>query len=121
MFHRITFSTCLPLVTLFATVPFLGCDAKKEVPSVVVESKGPTLSQAALTRLEEADLLDGKADHVVGKCYVCNLGMDGSDKHSVEVGGYTAHLCSKFCQKEFEKSSEQIVLSTEIPQGTKQE
>lgn len=121
MSNRITFNTCLAFAALFATVPFLGCDAKKEVPSVVVESKVPTLSQAALTRLEEADLLDGKADHVVGKCYVCNLGMDGSDKHSVEVGGYTAHLCSKSCQQEFEKSSEQIVLSTELPQGTKQE
>jgi hypothetical protein len=121
MFHRITFRTCLPLTTLLVTLPFLGCDAKKEVPSVVVESKGPTLSQAALTRLEEADRLDGKEDHVVGKCYVCNLGMDGSDEHSVEVGGYTAHLCSKFCQKQFAKSTEQIVLSTEVPKGTTQE
>lgn len=121
MLNRITFSTWLAFVALFAMVPFSGCDAKKEVPNVVVESKGPTLSQAALTRLEEADLLDGKADHVIGKCYVCNLGMDGSDKHSVEVGGYTAHLCSKFCQQEFEKSSEQIVLDTEIPKAATQE
>ena len=121
MFNRTTFCTCVAFATLFATVPFLGCDAKKEVPSVVVESKGPTLSQATLTRLEEADLLDGKADHVVGKCYVCSLGMDGSEKHAAKIGDYTAHLCSKFCKQEFEKSSEQIVLSTEIPKGTKQD
>jgi hypothetical protein len=121
MFNRITFRVCLPVAMLFATVPFLGCDAKKDIPVAVVESKGPALSQATLTRLEEADLLDGKADHVVGKCYVCSLGMDGSEKHAAKIGDYTAHLCSKFCLQEFEKSSEQVILSTEIPKGSKQE
>ena len=121
MHHRKTFSNCFAFAAAIATFTFLGCDAKKETAKVLVESHTPTLSPAALTRLEEADLLDGKADQVVGKCYVCSLGMDGSDKHSVEVGGYTAHLCSKFCKQEFEKSSEQIVLSTEIPKGTQQD
>ena len=65
--------------------------------------------------MEEADLLDGNKDKVIGKCYVCALGMDGSEKFACKVGGYTAHLCSKSCQQEFEKSTEDIVLHTKMP------
>ena len=84
-------------------------------------SMGPVISTTALSRLEEADKADGVTDHVIGKCYVCGLGMDGSEKFAVKVQGYTAHLCSQACQKEFADSADKIILGTEIPIGNRQE
>ncbi len=108
---------------LFVLLPFAGCEAKKEVKVEIDRQVSPplTLSKEALIRLEAADQFDGKSDHVIGKCYVCGLGMDGSDKFAVKVEGYTAHLCSKMCQHEFNESAEKIVLTTELPKSTKQE
>ena len=94
-----------------------GCDSKKEVNLVAVSINAPTLSPAALSLIDEADALDGKKDHVISKCYVCGLGMDGSDKFAAKTGVYTAHLCSKSCQQEFEKNTEEIVLHTKMPKG----
>ena len=105
------------LITGFALVFLFGCEAKKEEAKLAGPSAGPTLSQAAQSLLMEADKLDGNTDQVIGKCYVCGLGMNGSDKYVVKVQGYTAHLCSAGCQHEFETSTEKIVLETKIPKA----
>lgn len=100
----------------------VGCDAKPE-SKVATPAKNATppitLTKDAVALLEKADAVDGNSDHVIGKCYVCGLGMDGSDKFTVEVAGYKAHLCSKGCQHEFESSAESIVIETKIPEADK--
>jgi len=58
---------------------------------------------------------------VIGKCYVCGLGMDGSEKFAIKVQGYTAYLCSQACQKEVGEWANKIVLESEIPIANKQE
>lgn len=72
-------------------------------------------ANAVLARLSAADQLDGNEDHVISKCYVCGLGMDGSPDHSVEFQGYTAHLCSEHCAEHFADSAEAVIGETEIP------
>ena len=114
------------VIAFVAMLSISGCEAKKVEKAVPTVSSAPTrstatLSTVALSRLEEADKLDGKPDHVVGKCYVCSLGMDGSEKFAVNVDGYSCHLCSKSCQQDFEKSTEEIILSTNVPAEPKSE
>ena len=108
-------------MAFIALLFIFGCEAKKIEKSVPDLNSSQTLSDAAMLRLDEADKLDGTADHVVGKCYVCSLGMDGSEKFAVQADGYTCRLCSKSCQREFEKSKEDIILSTNVPKETKPE
>jgi hypothetical protein len=110
----------LALITFITLAATIGCSPKSE-EKTAMPSVGPVISMAALSRLEQADKVDGVTDHVIGKCYVCSLGMDGSEKFAVKVQGYTAHLCSQSCQKEFEESADKIVLGTEIPAGSKRE
>lgn len=105
------------LITSIAILSMVGCITEKEETKLASPSFTPSLSQAAQSLLVEADRMDGKTDHVIGKCYVCGLGMDGSDKYAVKVQDYTAHLCSAGCQHEFETSTEKIVLETKIPKA----
>jgi hypothetical protein len=111
----------LALITIIALAATNGCSRKPEERTAMPKSIGPVISTAAISRLEEADKADGVTDHVIGKCYVCGLGMDGSEKFAVKVQGYTAHLCSQACQKEFADSADKIILGTEIPIGNRQE
>ena len=108
-------------ITCIAMAATMGCSPKPEEKTAIPTSIGPVISTTALSRLEEADKADGVTDHVIGKCYVCGLGMDGSEKFAVKVQGYTAHLCSQACQKEFADSADKIILGTEIPIGNRQE
>lgn len=115
-------STRFTLITSIALFSIVGCTPEKQETKLATPSSTPAVSQtafspAALSLLEEADAMDGKTDHVISKCYVCGLGMDGSDKYSVKVQDYTAHLCSAGCQHEFEAATEKIVLETKIPKA----
>jgi len=115
-------STRFTLITSIALFSMVGCTAEKQETKLAAPGSTPpisqvTFSQAAQSLLVEADMMDGKTDHVIGKCYVCGLGMDGSDKYAVKVQDYTAHLCSAGCQQEFEASTEKIVLETKIPKA----
>ena len=115
---------CALVVVLFG-IFCIGCSSDKTKanmqgdPATATTNDSVRSSNEFLTRLEAADLLDGKQDHVIGKCYVCELGMNGSEKFSVNVQGFTAHLCSKSCKQEFETSTEKIVLNTNVPAATK--
>jgi hypothetical protein len=53
--------------------------------------------------LEAADKADGTADKIVGKCLMCNLGMDGKPELAAKHEGYTFHMCSAGCKTIFEK------------------
>ncbi len=68
-----------------------------------------------LVNLKAADLLDGTEDKVVGKCYVCGLGMDGKAEHTAEYEGYSCRLCSEHCKEYFEESAATIVAETNVP------
>ncbi len=72
-------------------------------------------SQEILTALKTADLVDGKEDHVISKCYVCELGMDGKADLTEQVHGYTVHLCSKMCKEHFHEEAEKVILTTKAP------
>lgn len=114
-------SNRLALITIITLAATNGCSRKLEEKTAMPTSIRTIISTAAISRLEEADKADGVTDHVIGKCYVCGLGMDGSEKFAVIVHGYSAHMCSQACQKEFGQSADKIVLETEIPIANKQE
>lgn len=101
------------------SIAVLGCSENTD-PATTTEPLTTTepASEATLVALQKADLLDGTEDHVIEKCYVCKLGMDGSDQITCEVHGYTAHLCSEACRNHFEASSDEVIASTEIPEGS---
>lgn len=98
-----------------------GCNAKPEIETATPANVTAVVSKEAATRLEEADKADGVADHVVGKCYVCGLGMNGSEKYAVKVEDYQVHLCSEACQHEFAEHADEIVARTAIPNSNKPE
>ncbi len=57
----------------------LGC--QNEVPKLPPSPQSGAPA-TVLTRLQQADALDGEEDKVVHRCYVCALGMDGKAEHS---------------------------------------
>lgn len=97
----------------------VGCSnsSAPTVPQAGAVVTPPADSEAMLVSLKSADQLDGKEDHVIGKCYVCALGMDGKPEHSAEFQGYTAHLCSEGCCNHFKEHPEQVISETKIPGG----
>ena len=87
-----------------------------EEPAAEDNAGDVEVSEEILVKLDQADQLDGKADHEIGKCYVCALSMDGKPEHTVEVAGYKAHLCSEHCQEEFQANWETVVSTMDIPE-----
>lgn len=67
------------------------------------------------SKLSAADKLDGKEDRIVDRCFVCELGMDGSPDHTVRFQDYEVHLCSEHCRSHFKEHAEQVVTQTKIP------
>ena len=106
------------LATLTLSIAVLGCGENTEPATTAAPTPTATepASEATLVALQKADLLDGTEDHVIEKCYVCKLGMDGNEQISCEVHGYTAHLCSEACRDHFESSPEEVIASTKIPE-----
>ena len=93
---------------------WVGCNGPKpEAASKDVPKSGD--KTVLVSKLQQADQLDGKEDHVIGKCYVCGLGMDGKADHSAEFEGYTAHLCSDMCCKHFKENAEKVITETDVP------
>jgi hypothetical protein len=62
-------------------------------------------------RLASADAADGKVDHVIEKCILCDLHMSGKPQLAVPVGDYSAHLCSAACQKAFANDPAKALLA----------
>jgi YHS domain-containing protein len=66
-------------------------------------------SQVEAARLEAADAADGVKDHVVAKCAVCGLGMDGTAEHVSRYGGYELRFCSRECRETFDHDPHAVI------------
>ena len=81
-------------------------------PPASVEKVKPIEDLPALEAiLAKADAMDGTTDHVVSKCGMCALRMDGSDAHVSKVGDYELHFCSEECKESFDEDSEKAILT----------
>ena len=109
--------TCIRMTALCVVILSIGCSPTAPQAAAKKNAGITTDSQEAKDRLAKADAVDGKSDHKICKCYVCGLGMNGSEEHSVKINDYDAHFCSDICQKEFQGDAEKIVLSTSIPEN----
>ncbi|SMP78778.1 hypothetical protein SAMN06265222_12726 [Neorhodopirellula lusitana] len=98
------------LIATAALLISVGCNRPAET------TDSSTVSEQTLVKLQQADALDGQEDHVIGKCYVCSLGMDGKEELTVDTHGYEAHLCSSSCRDHFAASADEVIASTPIPQ-----
>jgi len=65
--------------------------------------------------LAAADRVDGVEDHVVARCAVCGLAMDGTADLTSSYAGYTFHHCSPHCRERFDRDPGKILLSLELP------
>ncbi len=65
--------------------------------------------------LAAADRADGTEDHVVARCAVCGLGMDGSAEITSTYAGYTFHHCSVHCRELFDRDPGKILARLELP------
>ncbi len=65
-------------------------------------------------KLVKADAVDGQVDKIVAKCAGCSLAMDGSEKYTMPLAGYTLHLCSEHCKTNFSKDTAKKLLAIEI-------
>jgi len=59
-------------------------------------------AEAEAAKLQAADAADGTKDHVVAKCAVCGLAMDGTSEHVSRYAGYELHFCSSECKETFD-------------------
>jgi hypothetical protein len=91
------------VLTLFASAS-VGCSPQVQSPKPV-----KPLSEAALAKLVAADKLDGKEDKVITKCPACMLNMDGHEKHSSQLEGYTVHSCHQACAEALETDPEKVL------------
>jgi len=109
-------------VLLGVMVSVVGCgqsapelEAAPEQVQVQQQEAAPAAAvqwtEAEKAALASADLADGTADHVIKKCAVCALAMDGSEAHVVQLGDYTAHACSAHCAHKL-STEPQAVLGT---------
>ncbi|MBN4058845.1 hypothetical protein JYU10_00080 [bacterium AH-315-J04] len=98
-------SICLLAVLLLFTVS--AC--KPSPPPMDAETKTKVVA-----KLVKADAVDGQVDKIIAKCAGCSLAMDGSDKHTMPLAGYTLHLCSDLCKTSFGKDPAKKLLAIEI-------
>lgn len=85
--------------------------AKSTSPAPVDEAKPTDVSPAQEAILAKADAMDGTTDHVVSKCGMCALRMDGNDAHVSKVGDYELHFCSEECKESFDENAEEAILT----------
>lgn len=91
----------------------VGCGQGEPGKDVPAPSPGGQESTAAL--LVAADRADGNEDHVVTRCAVCGLGMDGSPDITSSWEGYTFHHCSPHCREQFTRDPGKVLARLELP------
>ncbi|MCU0864623.1 MAG: hypothetical protein MUC36_12565 [Planctomycetes bacterium] len=97
-----TFRNLLGLLAL----TLAGACSSDAVPTAPTTPTGPIASTPELdVKLAAADAKDGQVDKVVHRCAGCALGMDGKAEHSVQVGGYTLHLCKPACLARYQRDA----------------
>jgi YHS domain-containing protein len=84
----------------------LGCGQAEVSPPAAAATPAPVSEEA---RLVAADLADGSEDHVVSKCAVCSLSMDGKPELTSAYAGYTFHHCSAHCKETFDHDPTKVV------------
>lgn len=111
-----------PYYLIFLVALLAGCSGNQTPETVdsAINDTQPGIKEAVSANLALADALDGDTDRTIKNCYVCSLGMSGKPELSVEVQGYTAHLCSEHCQKHFTEHWQSVVEATEIPERESQ-
>lgn len=100
-----------------------GCSKEAEESSPAPATPAPATPAASATAddpavqaiLAKADLVDGKADHIVSKCAGCDLGMDGDKAHALKAGDYKLHFCSETCRESFSEDTNKSLLALNIP------
>ena len=66
-------------------------------------------------KLESADASDGTEDHIVVKCAVCGLGMDGTPEHVSRYAGYELRFCSRECKETFDHDPHAVLRRLPTP------
>jgi len=99
-----------PAKTADAVKPAEATEAAKPA-ATEGEATGATATVAMQAILAKADAMDGATDHVVSKCGMCALRMDGSDAHASKVGDYELHFCSSDCKESFDEDAEKAVMA----------
>ena len=92
----------------------VGCGKSDVYRPSAAATPAPVSKEA---RLAAADLADGSADHVVSRCAVCNLSMDGSAEFSSSYAGYTFHHCSAHCKETFDHDPAKVVARIKPPKA----
>jgi YHS domain-containing protein len=82
--------------------------------------RGPAAGAARATeseaaKLEAADAADGAKDHVVAKCAVCGLAMEGTPEHVSRYAGYELHFCSQECKETFDHDPRAVLRRLPTP------
>lgn len=82
---------------------FVACSSGPAEVGAGAPAEVAALAPPTAECLGEADLVDGAADHVLGRCPNCGFAMEGQAAQASAVGDYTAHSCSESCKKAFDK------------------
>ncbi len=109
-------ASCVALsLVMVATV---GCRKEAAEPAAAPAPSASTAvdDQAVQAILAKADLMDGKADHVVSKCAGCQLGMDGHGDHGIKTNRYKLLFCSAKCKDVFSEDTNRSILALQIPE-----
>ena len=72
-------------------------------------------TEAEVAQLEAVDAADGTKDHVVAKCAVCGLAMDGTSEHVSRYAGYELHFCSSECKETFDHDPQVVLRRLRTP------
>jgi YHS domain-containing protein len=72
-------------------------------------------TEAEAGKLQAADAADGTNDHVVAKCAVCGLVMDGTSEHVSRYAGYELHFCSAECKETFDHDPHAVLVRLPAP------
>lgn len=89
------------LLLLFA------CHTEPEAQAAAPVPASTTPVSAAC--LEKGDKADGATDQLVHRCPNCSFVMDGEEKFSSTVQGYTVHSCSKVCKDALDKDPARVM------------
>jgi len=84
--------------------------------------RGPAVTPGATkadeteaAKLAAADAADGAKDHIVAKCAVCDLAMEGTPEHVSRYAGYELHFCSQECKETFDHDPHAVLRRPPIP------
>jgi len=118
---RLLVSSVLVAVTLM----WAGCNQQPAVspdqPAAALEPGAAAAAQVEVTDqmkevLAKADEVDGTPDKTISKCAACELGMNGSQEHALQVGEYTMWFCSEDCKESYAQDVEKAVLGIKLPE-----